>query len=127
MTDATTDRMQTCPRRYEIFQRGGDPNQDTWDERSGHRFCSYCGSLHPDEFMLAVRNGLEVMPTDKSYKAYLKIPDRIQTKFYYAHLSPEQQQEFLDLANSGKMLVGYPGRFYSGVYLPALFTEQKDA
>lgn len=50
-------------------------DKDTWAAHHGlvnqERGCSYCGSMHPDEFMQAVRDGYTVGPTDKSYKAYL--------------------------------------------------------
>lgn len=75
----------TCPRRREDGTdnpnsplRGSGLNQDTWSRGHGlmgqKRGCSYCGSMHPDDFMQAVRDGKEVGPTDKSYKAYLHEP-----------------------------------------------------
>jgi len=33
-------------------------------------------------------------------------------KFYYQHLSAEQQHEFIELHNSKAMQIGWPGRFY---------------
>ena len=33
--------------------------------------CSYCGSMHPDDFMQAIRDGDTIGPTDKNYKAYV--------------------------------------------------------
>lgn len=33
-------------------------------------------------------------------------------KFYYQHLSAEQQQEFIDLVNTKQMKIGVPGHFY---------------
>lgn len=42
-----------------------------------------------------------------------------QAKFYYVHLSEEQQHEFIDLHNSRQMHIGYPGRFYQ----PPYFTQ----
>jgi len=33
-------------------------------------------------------------------------------KFYYQHLSPEQQDEFITLYNERRMVVGYPGHLY---------------
>jgi hypothetical protein len=33
-------------------------------------------------------------------------------KFYYQHLSMEQQHRFIDLHNSNQMKIGYPGYFY---------------
>lgn len=66
-----------CPRRDEIgpspiFKL---PAEDSWINRDGHKRCSYCGSLHPDEFMAALEAGERVVPTDKNYKAYLHLPN----------------------------------------------------
>ncbi len=33
-------------------------------------------------------------------------------KFYYQHLSDEQQAEFIELVNSDRIAIGYPGYFY---------------
>lgn len=33
-------------------------------------------------------------------------------KFYYQHLSEDQRDEFIELINSRRMQIGYPGRFY---------------
>ena len=67
----------TCPRRMSDF--------GPWERKEGldeytkghglvgqHRGCNFCGSMHPDDFMQAVRDGLEIGPTDKSYKLYVK-------------------------------------------------------
>lgn len=35
-----------------------------------------------------------------------------EAKFYFQHLSVEQQQEFIELHNAHRMKIGYPGRFY---------------
>jgi hypothetical protein len=75
--------------------------------------CSYCGSLSPEEFFKAVEAGAKLTPTDKNYKAYLEVPGRPFTKFYFNHLSEEEQRRFIDLVNAGKVTFGYPGRFYN--------------
>jgi hypothetical protein len=87
-------------------------------------FCSFCGSLHPAKFLKLIEEGWRVGPTDKNYKAYLHRtsedskegsvePTRhVQSKFYYVHLSPEQQRGFIDMYNSGAMSIGTPGYFY---------------
>lgn len=80
------------------------------------RGCTYCGSMAPDDFLAAVRDGAVVGPTDKSYKAYLSTTDGVQGKFYFQHLSPEQCGEFIDLYNTGRMVLGYPGAFYVAPY-----------
>lgn len=38
--------------------------------------------------------------------------DTSQTKFYFYHLSDEQQARFVELLNAKKMKIGYPGHFY---------------
>ncbi|GGH14647.1 hypothetical protein GCM10007036_14120 [Alsobacter metallidurans] len=37
--------------------------------------CSYCGSITEQAFFAAVEAGLEVTPTDKSYKVYVDVPE----------------------------------------------------
>lgn len=110
----------TCPRRIEDGRDredspfvGSGPNQDEW--LSGHglakqaRGCNYCGSMHPDDFMRAVREGVKIGPTDKGYKAYVGDHDG---KFYYQHLNEEQKREFVSLLNERRVHIGYPGHFY---------------
>jgi hypothetical protein len=63
-----------CPRRAESFlATHGQRKQerDWWGSRNGHKVCSYCGSMQPDEFFEAVEAGAEIGPTDKSYKVYV--------------------------------------------------------
>ena len=114
---------QTCPRRMgEIgpWDRGEDA--DTWDIREQMhqglqaRHCSFCGSLHPDDFMRLVKEGWRVGATDKNYKAYLGSPEpgggSMETKFYFQHLSDEQKREFVDLHNAGRIAFTSGGGFY---------------
>jgi hypothetical protein len=79
---------QTCPRRMrELGPWKHDEGADTW--KSGTSFvtakrdyegvkirsCSFCGSIHPDDFMtLVIDHGYVVGPTDKNYKVYLAQP-----------------------------------------------------
>lgn len=58
-----------CPRREEnpvcLMKR-----PDTWREGGS---CSYCGSLNPETFMARLEAGdVEVGPTDKNYKVYVR-------------------------------------------------------
>lgn len=109
----------TCPRRAENGMddsngpfRGAGENLDTY--KSGHgligqsRGCSYCGSMHPDDFMEAMREGKELGVTDKNYKAYVAGDGG---KFYFQHLSAEQRHEFIEMLNAGTVRFGWPGRF----------------
>jgi hypothetical protein len=61
-----------CPRRGESVWRHG---RDFWHMLDHHRVCSYCGSMHPDDFMKAAREKVELGPTDKSYKVYVDLPN----------------------------------------------------
>lgn len=127
--------IQTCPRRMTEpgpwEQREG---MDEWLERPHNAsgvapVCSFCGSLHPGKFLELAARGWMVEPTDKRYKAYLhqvlQGPERTSAsgeplpplltksaKFYYQHLTVEQQQHFIDLYNAGTMHLTSPGDFY---------------
>lgn len=99
-----------CPRRIlpltDVFKL---PKEDMW---RGDKTCSYCGSLHPSEFFKAIEEGLEITPTDKNYKVYVAG----NKKFYFKHLSVDQQKQFIELINKGAVNVGYPGYFYTLPY-----------
>lgn len=110
----------TCPRRIEapnISQRDAE-GVDAWEQREQFAngivglHCSYCGSLHPDIFIALVKKGAEIIPTDKSYKAYIRYEEK-ETKFYYQHFTLEHANVFNDLYNQGQMKIGYPGHFYT--------------
>ena len=74
--------------------------------------CTFCGSLPGDRFMELLRAGKELEPTDKDYKAYVRDGDKTVGKFYYQHLSQDQKLEFIDLVNSRRLAIGYPGYLY---------------
>jgi len=131
-TVVTSAKKQRCPRRNESPNPegygDGTATPDHWQLRHGRkgpRFCSYCGSLHPDDFMAVAREGGGVLgPTDKNYKVYVtiesvqytptstvytngkkekttKLPRQTaQLKFYFQHLSDDQRREFVDLYNA---------------------------
>lgn len=107
-------KLEMCPRRKEIdasvFKVPAGP--DTWSEK---QTCSYCGSLHPDEFMKRIEAGDEVGPTDKNYKAYLG-----DHKFYFQHLSEDQKTRFVELLNQRAIKIGYPRHFYVLPFFVAL-------
>ena len=107
-----------CPRRQESVGFGSNtrfkiPASDHW-RKDGT--CSWCGSLSPSLFFQAIDDGCEIGPTDKAYKVYVngdKAPNvHGACKFYFQHLTPDDQQKFVDLYNDGKMKIGYPGHFY---------------
>lgn len=115
------------------------PNLDTWTKDGK---CSYCGSLSPEVVLQRIEAGeVEVGPTDKNYKAYIRVlrgdafkqthrtddkpfkgwdsPEHTwvtqetkEGKFYYQHFSEEQCKKFVELYNAHQMHVGYPGHFY---------------
>lgn len=79
------------------------------------RTCSYCGSIHPDLLFEQIENGATITPTDKSYKIYVDLVDHRVAgagKFYFQHLSREQQDRFIDLVNAKAVKLGHPGYFY---------------
>jgi hypothetical protein len=63
----------TCPRRTDEWGPWDhSEGQDHWRE---DRTCSFCGSLHPDNVMRHIRDGVQLDPTDKNYKGYLMVPN----------------------------------------------------
>ena len=123
---------QTCPRRVEGLQYDVE-NADLWIKKSkGFRTCSYCGSLHPDDFMRSVLEGVVLEVTDKDYKVYLYVFGH--SKFYFQHLPAEQKREFVELYNNRPvrtynnddlsftseegtgMIIGFPGYFHPMPY-----------
>jgi hypothetical protein len=116
-TEAGGPWPQRCPRRDEMFQRGGVGDLDLWEIREQlangivARHCNYCGSLHSDDFMRMIEEGATVVGTDKNYKAYLRSPAGPETKFYYAHLSAEQRDRFITLYNEKRMKLGESGLY----------------
>lgn len=94
------DKTITCRRRMEDF----DPwerkeGMDFWSrEVNGDRTCSFCGGMHPDDFvkiMEKIRDGVEgyrIDQSDKSYKVYVHQPDVKNAddgaiKFYKYHIT----------------------------------------
>lgn len=106
---------QTCPRRMTDFGPWDrEEGLDHWvmykDEELLH--CDFCGSMHPDDFLKFLRDGIELGPTDKNYKAYLHMGPRGQDKFYYQHLDSGQRRELIEMANADQITFGYPGYWY---------------
>ncbi len=142
-----------CPRREEVPEYPGMKKSDVWEKRGGLRCCSFCGSLHPDDFMDALEKRRSIATTSKNYKVYVMLPNPrvgkryvmstesrldifglrinkktygregaiLQTKFYFQHLSDEQQRRFIELANE-KALV-FEGGF--GFSVPPFFASYR--
>lgn len=98
--------MFQCPRRAEdlfgLTKKGETP--DIWRKDNT---CSYCGCLLPEKALELIKAGEMVVPTDKSYKAYVG-----GHKLYFQHLSIEQRKEFVELYNKATMKLAEPGHFY---------------
>ncbi|AGY57134.1 hypothetical protein [Gloeobacter kilaueensis] len=96
--------LQTCPDRMQSFgPQRREENLDHWAKRGADRVCSYCGSMHPDEFVAFLRRAADpAQPdrlglTDKNYKLYVHRPGVSNAgqgaiKFYKWHLAPEGQE-----------------------------------
>lgn len=136
------DQTFLCPRRAEApFKLPSLAEHDHWRSDDS---CSYCGSLNPAALMKRLEAGdVELEPTDKSYKVYVKnqggaafkqtyreeppgvlcngpdacthwvTRDQATTKFYFQHFTEEQCRRFIDLLNERKLKIGYPGHFYA--------------
>lgn len=87
----------------------GGAKPDSYREREGHMVCSYCGSLHEDDFWQCVDAGEELGPTDKSYKVYVGR----SKKFYFKHLSESGMHKFVEYYNAQRLKIGFPGHFYT--------------
>lgn len=105
---------QTCGRRmldWGPWERKA--GVDHWRKRGGVRTCSFCGSIHQDDFFAAVEEGAEIGPTDKSYKVYVRDAGG---KFYFQHLDNAGRARFIELHNAGRITYGYPGHLYVRPY-----------
>lgn len=103
---AHPDQLFRCPRRDESVERYAEVvgSADFWRTLPNKdRVCSFCGSLHPDDFIricdCAARDvpGYEVDHSDKSYKVYVRQPGVSNAgdgglKFYKAHVVAEGEE-----------------------------------
>lgn len=90
------NNQQTCPRRMqEIGPWEHKTNLDTWETVGNDRCCSFCGSMHPEDFErvceLAISDDTtRIEQSTKSYKVYIH-RDGIRNakegaiKYYKAH------------------------------------------
>ena len=92
----------TCERRMEMVGPWKiEEGPDSWGTRedSGEfRFCSFCGSLHPDDFEILIKESCDsdkprtwIECSTKSYKWYIHTPDvkSGMLKFYTHHIPSE--------------------------------------
>jgi hypothetical protein len=99
----------TCPRRMEGYSpEDRATGRDRWQKfkTNGNRVCSYCGSIHPNDFFQLVTQSaharedaaynsvVEIEPSDKTYKVYIWQPGVRNAmeggiKFYMQHLPRE--------------------------------------
>lgn len=109
----TLPEPMTCPRRQENGMdvasplRHSGPNLDRWEKfkSNGDRVCSYCGSLHWEDFKLMVKASAEapedasseectqIEQSDKGYKIYVRRRGVSNAhdggiKFYTPHIDP---------------------------------------
>jgi hypothetical protein len=109
------NESHTCARRAEHWLAAGEKNSDTWRQVGNDHCCSYCGSMHPDEFAAFLKSvvsdpdpNVKVIDTDKQYKYYVRRPHISNAmqgaiKFYMQHapIDPDHQdryqREFVDL------------------------------
>lgn len=109
----------TCPSRFQLGARDKIENIDCWQYRGekiaafDNRYCSYCGSLHPDVFISLAQKGNEITPTDKNYKAYVEGGG----KFYFWHMDPSHVLAFMRLHRTGRLKIAYPHLFYKMPYV----------
>lgn len=107
---------------FQCGRRGDEPGGklDFWQKRDGHKACSYCGSISPEELFAAIAAGCKVTPTDKSYKIYCDVPldagGTAHAKFYFQHLDQAGKDRFLELYNTKAMALAIPGYFYVTPY-----------
>lgn len=143
-----------CPRRAESAHSFSAPESDHWREDGA---CSYCGSLSPEILFARLEKGdVEIIPTDKSYKIYVRnaggepfkqtyrtdskpfagwdspehdwvTRDVSETKFYFQHVDAAAQQRFIDLYNAKKMKIGFPGYFYTTPFFCSPVEKAREA
>lgn len=117
----------TCPRRRETGMDSEDSplvgagrNKDYWEEDAT---CSWCGSMRPEDFIAAVRDGARVGATDKNYKLYLGVGAGLGVrKMYTPHFEGAEDAawEFVLLRRAG--VVKWDGGFEPReLYLPGVY------
>jgi len=71
------------------------------------------GGLIAKTVLELLEDGAELIPTDKSYKIYIRHKDLpSQTKAYFDNWTAEEQAKLIELVNTKKIIFAYPGYFY---------------
>lgn len=71
-----------------------------WLESGDWRVCSHCGSMHPEDVIKAVEDGIATIDvSDKGYKRYINLPGVKNAgdgpvKFYVPHFTEDQIKRF---------------------------------
>lgn len=84
----------TCPRRTGEF--GPWEHEDKLDSYSEFGECSFCGSLSPTVFFEAIERGEKIIPTDKNYKAYIRMTNSEAIDHYQAQIEQHIEHEKAD-------------------------------
>jgi len=103
--------MMTCPRRMTDFGPWDHKeDMDEWEVRvtGGPRHCSFCGSLHPDEFFAACEDCCKtgsmtrIDTTTKRGKFYVHGP--VDAKFWNYHCTQEEWNTKVDVVKKAAQL-----------------------
>lgn len=111
ITRPPNEDTQTCPRRMNEWGPWDQkPDLDYWYRVGQDRVCSFCGSLHPSDFLSLMKRAAEddtcrIEPSTKGYKTYIyrdDVKDASQggIKFYSQHLRglPQETLDEMDVA-----------------------------
>jgi hypothetical protein len=97
-----TDETHLCLSRATTPISASWPERDTWDTRpNGDRCCSFCGSLHPDDWLRLMKDAANpesktiIDRSDKGYKFYVQQESVANAseggiKFYTWHIPSEE-------------------------------------
>lgn len=79
---------------------------DNWIFLTKQNIASLCAGFSKQDYDYAQQWNLD------RWVMISKHPPMKQDKFYFQHFTEEECQKFIELYNSRKMKLGYPGRFY---------------
>lgn len=112
----TKNQKITCPKRLSFSSHWSKHRvlHDYWTDANK---CSCCGGLHPSEALRQMRKGIEIIPTEKSYKILLGLN---QTPVYFFHFDLKHQEQFKGLFAEHKLRFAYS----SVMFQPPLFMKE---